>query len=503
MMTTRRMEWFVGALASCCIIFAMSPALLAADINWNGTAGETNDWHTGGNWVGSSVPGVGDNVDIKNGGWAEISTGDPTVLTVDLGENSNDGSLLNNNHALEITAGNLSIGSIGAMSTYEQTGSSASLNLSLAGADLNIADASTAREGTFILRGGTVTVPDQLNCSEWGTGYYYQYGGTNTVGGSIYIPNHSGATGTLVMIGGKLDMTTADKDLFIGYGNNTGVFILSNGVVNVADKLYCGSGGNSVGNYIQYGGTNTISDRIILESNSNGVSSVTVDGGRLDIGSFFEISGEDGVEGRFIMSNGTVNVTEWMIIGRAAGETGHYYQYGGACTLGADHHVSLGYTDGSTGRLTVVGGSLITTASGRIDCPSSANSSGFVEVLGDDATIDINDLRCSSGAGGSASIKFVLQGELGGVSPIACRHGADLNAVNVSLSWDVSDDFSGAAGTTYDLITADTSTIDTNGVVFTNLSEADFTLALVNSDKTLQLTLNGNYPVRGTVILIN
>ena len=96
----------------------------------------------------------------------------------------------------------------------------------------------------------------------------------------------------------------------------------------------------------------------------------------------------------------------------------------------------------------------------------------------------------------------MLNGGAGGISPINCNK-ALINSSNVTIEWQLDENFIGLAGAEYTLIQAD-NVIDINNCNFVDSTGGgDFTLSLSGDGKRLYLTQGENYPRVGTWLYVH
>jgi len=577
-----KMKIMAGVLIVWCFGFILLYSAQASTTHyWKGTAGQTKDWHTAGNWQPTSVPVAGDNAYVNNGGWAEISTADVDCGGARFRPQNGGGILLNGRTVTVTSAGEPWISSEG---TYRQIGAASVLNankpyvgansvgtfileagtvnltggfylgyintgswadgryrqeggsfnpsgkdvyvgFAAAGTGSFVINGGTAKaanfycgqngigryeqhggtctistalyignnagsEGTFIVSNGVANIGTTY-CGNLGTGHYYQYGGSNTVGGQFTLGYNSGSTGTVEVVDGTLDLySNGRKNIAIGYYGDGSVTIKGGAII--MERFYAAQRTGSSSHYTQSGGTTIVHNACWI--GDYGPCTAEIMGGKLDVTGYFFVANNPGSAGSsLVMSNGVIRSGNFRVGGK---ETGSYDQYAGTNT--ASSGCRIGYDANGTGTVVIAGGKFAFT--NNIEVAYKTNSTATLELRGPDQVVSCNDLDCNNG--GQCTLKFVLEGQNAGINPIQCRNTASLDNANVTVEYDIAEDFRGLCGATYDLITTGSNTIYTNGCTFTNLSEASFSVSRVNGNKTLRLTLNNNYPVMGTVVTI-
>jgi len=309
------------------------------DIDWNKSG--TNDWHTSANWSTDSVPGAGDNAQIRNGGTAKISTGDANVYQVEIGRGAaanNNGGLILDNHTLTIV--NLfRMGYNGGNGTYVQSGAGSKLDAG--NKNLQIAN-NAPSDCTFTLNAGSVTNVLDIRCGE-------NDRGTVVInGGSIYAARtlmgmSAEAAGRFTINGG---VVTNSGNVFVGVSGN-GTLNITGGIL-MDNDITAGDQAVGTGTVTITGGK--IQSKRHLYLGNNGSGTLNMDGGEITGNSVFlgELAGSTGY---CSLSNGLIDC-EQIVVGKSG--TGYYTQSGGTNTF--SWAGTVGYNAGSTGIVTITGG---------------------------------------------------------------------------------------------------------------------------------------------------
>jgi autotransporter-associated beta strand protein len=187
--TTPR-RWF--ALPGIRFALAVAAILLVAvsqaqgDVYWSASAG---DWSVASNW-GGTLPTGSDTACIANGGTASVTQ---------LGE----------------TCGTLRLGG-------------------------------SAGSGTLQMTGGSLYATSYQYVGDSGTGIFTQSGGTNSIGGTLWLGNNPGGSGTYNLSGSGL-LSAAYEE--IGFSGGAGSFTQSGGTHSVSGELFLGPQPGSSGTY--------------------------------------------------------------------------------------------------------------------------------------------------------------------------------------------------------------------------------------------------------------
>ena len=398
-MTTR--QQLVSCGVSCAL--ALSGSVLAADNLWDGS--DSNDWNDPDNWSLNRVPvktGFADNAAVNTLNNFPVITGTISTIPQDIFIGNGAGG----NGRVDHTAGTLSsgggnwmfIGREGGTGVYnlaDTAGSGGTLTGFATGAGsldvggngrLYVGGGVTGSGGNGTMNmntSGTVTSSDlaigargatglmnldagTVNTSGWnfigkeegaagGSGTLRISGGTiNNVGTRTFIGQGNSA-GTMEMSGGTYNNTTVNNDTFfaVGVGNNanatTASLTMTGGTIN-ANRAF------SIGGMEAFGGNGGFT--------GSGKGIVTVNGASALInvtGQMFVAQGA-GSTGTLNVQNGTVQMTDWLAVGRAGG-TGVLNLSGGTVTKSGAGNLVLGTGTNGSGTINHTGGTL-TVSSG-------------------------------------------------------------------------------------------------------------------------------------------
>jgi hypothetical protein len=341
---------------------------------------------------------------------------------------------------------------------YDYTGAAITLNSLI----IDLTDGVPPATTTLSMTANSLTSTSE-SIGEFGSGTLDQSGGANSIsGGSLYIGDLAGSTGTYLLSGngsltvdgseyigfagtgtinqsGGTHTTSAGQFLHIGYlTDSTGHYILSGGSLTAGGIEYLGFGGT--GTFDQSGGTNTITAGNVFyigfNSGSNGVytlggaGALTANGG--------EYIGASGV-GTFNQMGGTHSVQGGpLCLACFSGSTGTYTLSGGTVTVGGSLYVGgSAVGPGGTGNVTVSGSgdlsvagtlmvygtpiSSVTLSGGTIEAGSIVNQGGLTINSG---ALSVGDVTLNSAS--------MLGIGLGGTSR-GNQYGA-LTAVETSVS---------------------------------------------------------------------
>ena len=254
-------------------------------------------------------------------------------------------------------------------------------------------------EGSFILKSGqslSATTGIYFDSAIESIGYqgngrFTNSGGTNNIGGTLYLGYKAGSTGEYLLNSG----TVTTSDLYIG-SSGGGIYRQSDGATKVNNSLYLGynsgscgllelSNGqlsarweslayNGDGRVVQTGGINTISDDLSLGYNSTYTATYDLSGDG-QVSANYEYIGDKG-KGLLIQSGDSTNSAMMLHIGYNSSATGSYELSGDAQLT-----VSSWLIVGSFGSGTFVqsGNSQVTTGVLSIGAYDSGSGSYLME----------------------------------------------------------------------------------------------------------------------------
>ncbi|MBI5394589.1 MAG: PEP-CTERM sorting domain-containing protein [Verrucomicrobia bacterium] len=184
-------------------------------------------------------------------------------------------------------------------------------------------------------------------------------GGTNSLSSYLSLGTLVGATGTMVVTGGELNVTNAIST--IG-ARSLGQMTVSNGLWR-ANNLVVGLRANSRGSLLIAGGTNSVSSTMDIGFFAGATGTVVVTGGELHVTNGVTTIGAVGV-GRMTVSNGLWRATD-VTVASESGSQGTLRIAGGTNLLAGQ--LTVGLAAGATGTVVFVGGEFnLTNGSTRI-----------------------------------------------------------------------------------------------------------------------------------------
>lgn len=359
-------------------------------------------WEGGGNWSSATVPNRYDDALVGNGGTAEITNSAAICSSLSLGNFANlSGSVHLSTGTLE-SVSYQNQGILGPSLFTQENGTT-----NLCGGFLYVGESST--QSIYRLNGGLLSVPASditIGHNSGSTGTLEQANGVlGSIGHSsyLYLGRLAGAVGNYVMSGGAIIFTNTNYAA-IGY-SGMGHFTQNNGTLLVDQQFNIGKETGGYGDYTMNNGS-FLAYRPVLGEKAGSTGVVTVAGGtflagyRLTVGqygcgSIYQSGGTVGVtneylylgeinsgvgtyvlsgtgklmltnannylyvgnngNGTFIQSNGTVAVTNYLIVGRNDNAVGLYRIENGSLAVG--QNLVLGEQPSATGTLQVVGSS--------------------------------------------------------------------------------------------------------------------------------------------------
>lgn len=222
--------------------------------------------------------------------------------------------------------------------------------------------------GTVVMSNATATfVNDTAVGGSSGTGYFFQYGGTNRVEGS----------GISFVIGG-------DWNNFLGTGTYS---LVGGGLLATSNRINVGRG---VGTFYQGPGTivsnsgSTDAGKLMVGSGTGGSGTYTNDGGLLYLGGYLQVGYSANSRGTFIQTAGSTVVINNFAAGQAVGGRGTVEINGGTLAYSGANGIYLG-SNGGTGTLAIAEGGVVTNAGGGGTVylgEGADNSDGTVNLQG-------------------------------------------------------------------------------------------------------------------------
>jgi len=290
--------------------------------------------------------------------------------------------------------------------------------------------------GVFNLDNGTVT-SGSVAAGAWtfigqegGTGTLNMSGGSISSFGRFYVGRNGAANGTVNMTGGTITKETGEV-FAVAEGSSTGVFNQSGGTVSAGDgEFWVGQAGGSTGTYNLSGsGTLNVNNWVAIGRNG-GNGTFNMDGGTFNKtgGGNFIVSDHatavltqtdgtintNGCEvwvgsggtgtGTYTMEGGTLNVSNWLAIGREG--PGVLNQSGGIITKTGAGGTSIGNFNGGSGIATVSGG-LLDVQTGDLFVGEGGNLSGTLTISGDG---EVNSPQTRVGTNGTVVGTLNLDG---------------------------------------------------------------------------------------------
>lgn len=344
-------------------IFLAHTAL--GDTTWNG--GTSQDWSNPANWS-NGVP-----LDASNNGSAIINTSTGSFPIYSSGSTQTDfdvfvGNGGGNSGRLDQSAGTLAVGNG---------------NWLFVGA--------SGGNGTYNMTGDANLNAGAVNVGAWGTA-----GATGVL--------DMNSTGTINATAGQRGGFVGDASVLVGENGSSGTLNVQNGTVNALAAAQFGVGAGSTGNLNISGGAFNVTGTMTMGRDGSGTASVT--GGSLAGTGEIWVGRSSAYQ--FSQSAGTVSSTSYFVIGRENGSNGTYNLTGGTVNAAtASGFAVLGSFGGSTGSLNVSGGTF-----------NNANNSQLLVGEGGTGTLTVSGtglvtvnhategLRVGAGAGGNGTVNL-------------------------------------------------------------------------------------------------
>jgi len=303
-------------------------------VTWSASFG---NWSVANNW-GGNLPGAADEAYIINGGTAAITTGGAVCNDLYLGDsNSTNSGTVRMSGSSSLSAANSEyLGNYGA-GAFTQSGGTNNVGGSLF---LGSYSAVSSGSGSYVLIGAGALAANQEFVGNNGTGTFSQSGGTNSAG-SLYIAT----SGSYALSGAGL--------LSAGYGETVG---------NSGFGTFNQSGGtNAAGSLTLSGGTYNLNGGVLAVSGIGGTGNFNFSGGTLLLGSSNVSISQD-----MLLTGGSGNVNTG---GNAAIISGNLSGVGGLNVLG-NGYLTLAGSNTYTGGTSISGTTTLT-----LNSPSAAQNS--------------------------------------------------------------------------------------------------------------------------------
>ncbi len=384
----------LGLRSSLLATAALSSSSLAGNVSWDGSG--DNDWNNPDNWDAGRVPSKAfdfDNAIINTLTNFPVITTDLAVTPADIKIGTGGGTT----GQVDQRAGIASAGD-GNWSVIGEFGGSGTFNL----ADTSATGGALTGFGT----GSGAFTTRRLYVAREGTGNMsVNTSGSVKVFNDMYVGE--GGTGTLKWDAGTLNRNGDGGWMVIGKdggGNDgNGIFEIGGGTFNAANDTIVGLDSGSTGQLNQSGGTYNAGG--IWVGRGGGTGTWTVSGTTTQLNSTGEVSigRESGSNGTLQVNGGTVAVNNWFNVGRDGG-TGAFNMTGG--TLTVERELRIGFGGGGTGSLQLSGGAKITaaTVSEHIVIGGDGGS-GTATVSGSGTELNsTNELRVGNNNGSSGEL---------------------------------------------------------------------------------------------------
>ncbi|MDD5707351.1 MAG: hypothetical protein PHR35_15620 [Kiritimatiellae bacterium] len=387
----------MGILVAALIVF-LGAAL--ADNSFNVPAG---DWNSAASWNQGRVPDITDyNVRVENGGIAAISsiaTGGYGVCWVGLSGQTGKGGL---------TIGN--------------------------GAELHLHE--LYNYGDIVQSAGTVVadIGSQPRVRTYGCGTYTQLGGTvQTPNFHVGQQGMAGQTSTYVLVSGAINIQSGGTHLMF-FGEAAGAkgrFVHYDGIVTSPQTTMGGNG--QTGYYEQYGGTNN-SALLVVGDNGTGCNGYyIITNGYLNATAAIGLGRNNGATGTVYVGGTATVATPAVYIGWSEANgiptRGYWMQDGGTVTVSSGMSVGHG-PKGCVGTYTLGGGTLTTPS---LQLGTGADSDGVFTQTG-------GVLRVTSACyiAGSSTTSNAYMRTQGGIFTIGSMAVGSGNSTSVTGRWDMS-----------------------------------------------------------------
>ncbi len=367
---------------------------MAADITWD-PAAATTDWTTAANWTGGVAPGGGDNAVVNNtaGNTPVVNNSPGAVSDVWIGNGGGNSGIVSVETGGKLTSNNwFVVGRGGGTGTLNMSGG----EISNGGGSFIVSAGGT---GTLTQTGGSITSTSRVWISENGNATATVTNGILSAGAELEIGR--GGTGTLTVNAGST--VSSGANFIVGNGGTGNLNVNTGASVSSGNgEFWVGQGGgatgtltqtggqivtnnwtvigreNSTGNYVMSGGSLTKSGggSFIIGDNSTGT--VTQTGGTIGSGGSEYWIGQGSKTSSHSISNGALNVGNWLAIGRNGGTGSLTVSATGVVTKTGGGQFTVG--SNGTGTMTVSGNGIVDVQSGNLFIGESGSASSSLTI---------------------------------------------------------------------------------------------------------------------------
>lgn len=346
---------------------------------------------------------------------------------------------------LEVRSGNIDTGT-GRFEVASSAGCNGTVHMSGGNLSTTILYSDSGGSGNVLLSGGNLSTGGfYTGYNAGGTSRFVQTGGDLNVSGYTVIGRNG--IGYLDITGGQQNWT---DHMRIGEGAGTGNVTVSAGNMNISTKfIYVGKSSN--GSLTLNGGNIQVS-RFYIGNDAGSEGTAVMSGGNLDSERLYV--GNSG-SGNFLFSGGTFDVDTWFQIGCLAGASGRFLQTDGDINIG----ININIATNGPGTLAITGGNLtcstidantsdatfsVTGPSANVVCSTYNNDSAdatFQAIL-DRNSGHFTPVRCTSNLNMEGHFKMGLNGGIllssDNTFEIMYGEGVTNTFASVSPHWDLS-----------------------------------------------------------------
>lgn len=408
MKTTSAIPYRLQLAAALALAGLTTSTVSAADFHFNVPSG---DWNTPASWLENAVPGTGGGnfAFVNNGGVVDINATIPVIQDPFIGSGAGTSGTVNHSAGNHSNVGWTFIGEQGGTGTYNLTGPGNTLGSgSLSTGRIYLGgrrDVAAGGTGTMAVNTtGTVTATSDLSVgTRGGSGTLNITAGTVNANTWMIVGESQGGfgggTGTVVQDGGNVTGGATDANGRFWVGSNEGgaavpttkgFYTINSGTLTVRNAII---GKNYDGTFTQNNGIVAINNagldsRLGEAAGSKGV--YNMNNGLLTMGANFQI-GASGV-GIFKQTGGTVNASNFPVVGRFTGGNGTLDVSGGAFNQ-VDPASKLLVGEEGTGTLKVSAGGAVNVAN-SLTLGALAAGNGTVDQTGGTVSVaNVLDLQ--------------------------------------------------------------------------------------------------------------
>ncbi|MBB5350479.1 autotransporter-associated beta strand protein [Haloferula luteola] len=372
-------------------------------VTWTGTT--STDWNTGSNWSSSVVPA---------GVLAEITTTTPNIATVTTAVTSKPDEIrigsAGTTGQVNIPSG--SLGNAAGKTVYIGTGAASvgTLNLADTAGTGGAATGMGAGTGSFTVAvQGADAAGDLIVGDAGATGFLnVNTSGALAITNDLFVGRGTSGVGTLNLDLGAISSGAANNGVWTAFGRlgGNGTLNMTGGTLTSYGSTFVGRDAGSVGTATLSGGEITVQLGQFAVGHLSGEGTFTQSGGTITLnGDQMKVGNETGT-GTYTMTGGTIQTNDNELwVGNQSGSVGTFNLEAG--TINVANWIAIG-REGSEGTVNITGGTITKTGTGNITIGTGSSGLGIVEQS--DGLVDVQAGSVMLGETSTGTGNYILSG---------------------------------------------------------------------------------------------